>query len=112
MLVDDAHDKQVCTTLTKRNVLTRKVGRNIKTRGTIEEAVRSNDNPFRIATDEDVSTIFSFLGQVKGRLLYRVRDLNERAVPSIMEWTLKRCDLNKDILTTACTCHKEKEGKN
>jgi hypothetical protein len=66
--------------------------------GTVEVAIRSNDTPFSLATDEDVSIIFSFLGQVKDRLLDHVRDPKEREVPSIMEWTLKACDLNKDIL--------------
>ena len=67
-------------------------------KGTVEVAIRSNDTPFRLATDEDVSITFSFLGQVKDRLLYHVSDPREREVPSIMEWTLKACDLNKDIL--------------
>lgn len=31
-------------------------------------------------------------------MLFHVRDPKERVVPSIMEWTLKACDLNKDIL--------------
>lgn len=66
--------------------------------GVVEVSVRSNDTPFRIATDEDVSIIFSFLGQVKDRLLYHLSDLKERAVPPIMGWILKACDLNKDIL--------------
>jgi hypothetical protein len=66
--------------------------------GTVEVAIRSNDTPFRIATDEDVSYIFSVLGQLRDRLLFHVSDPKERAVPSIMEWTLKACDLNKDIL--------------
>jgi hypothetical protein len=66
--------------------------------GTVEVSIRSNDTTFRLATDEDVSIIFAFLGQVKDRLLYHVSDPREREVPSIMEWTLKACDLNKDIL--------------
>ena len=65
--------------------------------GTAEVAVRTNDAPFRIATDEDVSIIFSFLGQVKDRLLSLVSDPREREVPPIMDWVLKACDLNKDI---------------
>ena len=65
--------------------------------GVVEVAIRSNDTPFRIATDEDVSTIFSFLGQVRDRLLNHVRDLGEREISSIMEWILKACDLNKGI---------------
>ena len=66
--------------------------------GVVEVAIRSNDTPFSIATDEDVSIIFSFLGQVKDRILFHLSDPRERAVPTIMDWTLKACDLNKDIL--------------
>ena len=62
-----------------------------------EIAVKSSDTPFRLETDEDESIIFSFLGQVRDRLLYHVSDIRERHIPSIMEWALKRCDLNKDV---------------
>ena len=65
--------------------------------GTVEIAVKSSDTPFRLETDEDESIIFSFLGQVRDRLLYHVSDIRERHIPSIMEWVLKACDLNKDI---------------
>jgi hypothetical protein len=68
--------------------------------GVVEVAIRSNATPFSIATDEDVSIIFSFLGQVKDRILFHLSDPRERAVPTIMDWTLKACDLNKDILTS------------
>jgi hypothetical protein len=65
--------------------------------GTIEIDVKSSDTPFRIETDDDESTIFSFLGQVRDRLLYVVKDPKERHVPPIMERVLKQCDLNKDV---------------
>jgi hypothetical protein len=65
--------------------------------GTVEIAVRSNDCPFRLANDEDENIIFSFLGQLRDRLLYHVNDIRERHVPPIMNWILKQCDLNKDI---------------
>jgi hypothetical protein len=65
--------------------------------GTVEVAVRSNVTPFRLESDEDVCEIFSFLGQVKDRLLYHVNDVRERGVPPVIEWVLKQCDLNKDI---------------
>lgn len=65
--------------------------------GSVEIAVRSSDTPFKLETDEDDSIIFSFLGQVKDRLLYHVSDIREQQVPSIMNWVLKACDLNKDI---------------
>lgn len=65
--------------------------------GTVEVAVRSSDTPFRITTDDDVSEVFSFLGQVRDRLVLLVSDPRERGVLPIMEWILKACDLNKDI---------------
>jgi hypothetical protein len=68
--------------------------------GTVEIAVKSSDTPFKIEIDEDVSLIFSFLGQVKDRLLYVVKDPKERHVPPVMEWVLKQCDLNKDVEIT------------
>jgi hypothetical protein len=68
--------------------------------GTVEIAVKSSDTPFKIEIDEDVSIIFFFLGQVKDRLLYLVRDPKERHVPPVMEWILKQCALNKDVEMT------------
>ena len=60
--------------------------------GTVEIAVKSSDTPFRLETDEDKSVIFSFLGQVRDRLLYHVSDVRERLAPPIMDWILKQCD--------------------
>ena len=58
---------------------------------------RSSDTPFRLETDGDDITIFSFLGQVRDRLLYWITDIREHSIPQITEWVLKECDLNKDI---------------
>ena len=66
-------------------------------KGTVEIAVKSSDTPFRLETDEDESVIFSFLGQVRDRLLYHLCDIRERHIPPVIEWVLKACDLNKDI---------------
>jgi hypothetical protein len=65
--------------------------------GTVEIFVTSNDSPFRIETEEDEMIIFSFLGQVRDRLLYRVYDLKELYIPPLLSWILVQCDLNKDI---------------
>jgi hypothetical protein len=65
--------------------------------GTVDIAVRSNDTPFRLEGDEDECEIFSFLGQVRDRLLYLVNDIRELGVPPVKEWFLKQCDFNKDI---------------
>jgi hypothetical protein len=66
-------------------------------RGTVEVAVATTDTPFKLETEEDESVIFSFLGQVKDRLIYLLKDIRERSIPPIMEWILKSCDLNKDV---------------
>ena len=65
--------------------------------GSVEIYVRTSDTPFRIETDGDEITIFSFLGQLRDRLLYWITDIRERSIPPITEWILKECDLNKDI---------------
>jgi hypothetical protein len=65
--------------------------------GTVEVYIRSTDTPLRIESDEDISAIFAFLGQVRDRFLYHVGDIKERHVPPLMSWVLKQCDLNKDI---------------
>ena len=84
----------------EENIGRRHVRYTLYPNGTVEIAVKSSDTPFRIETDEDVSLIFSFLGQVKDRLLYVVRDPKERHVPPVIEWVLKQCDLNKDVEIT------------
>jgi hypothetical protein len=65
--------------------------------GSVEIYVRSSDTPFKLETDGDEITIFSFLGQVRDRLLHCIADIRERSIPPITEWILKECDLNKDI---------------
>jgi hypothetical protein len=69
----------------------------ISANGTVQIAIRSNDTPFRLETDLDVSIIFSFFGQVKDRLLYLFGDAKELIIPPVMEWTLIQCDINKDV---------------
>jgi hypothetical protein len=65
--------------------------------GTVEVSIRTTNTPFRIEKDEDVSNLFSFLGQVRDRFLYHVSDIRERHVPPLLDWILKQCDLNKDV---------------
>jgi hypothetical protein len=70
------------------------------TYGTVEVAVRCSDNPFKLETDDDVNILFSFLGQVKDRMLYHLADPRERMVPPIVDWRLIQCDVNKDVEIT------------
>ena len=65
--------------------------------GSVEIYVISSDTPFRLETDGDEIIIFSFLGQLRDRLLYWITDIRKRSIPPITEWILKECDLNKDI---------------
>jgi hypothetical protein len=81
----------------EEHIGTRHVSYTLSPNGTIEIGVKSSDTPFKLQTDDDELAIFSFLGQVRDRFLYLVRDPKERHVPSIMDWVLKQCDLNKDI---------------
>ena len=63
--------------------------------------VRCSENPFRLESENDVSYLFSFLGQVRDRMVIWLHDSRETVVPSIMEWYLMQCDINRDIeLTT------------
>lgn len=68
--------------------------------GTVEIAVACSDNPFRLETDDDVTILFSFFGQVKDRMVYHLGDPRERMIPPIIDWRLKQCDVNKDIEIT------------
>lgn len=67
----------------EENIGRRHVKYTLYPNGTVEIAVKSSDTPFRIETDDDELAIFSFLGQVRDRLLYVVRDPKERHVPPI-----------------------------
>jgi hypothetical protein len=65
--------------------------------GTVQIAIRSNDVPFRVETELDISIIFSFFGQVRDRLLYLIGDVKELIIPPVTEWRLIQCDVNKDV---------------
>jgi hypothetical protein len=65
--------------------------------GTIIIYIACSNNPFKLEVEEDVSSFFAFLGQVKDRLVIFLSDLSEQAIPNIMDWILVQCDINKDI---------------
>lgn len=69
----------------------------LSSNGTVQIAIKSNNSPFRLETELDKSILFSFLGQVKDRLLYLLSDVRELIVPPITEWILIQCDVNKDV---------------
>ena len=65
--------------------------------GTVMIYIRCSNTPFKLEVEEDVSSFFSFLGQVKDRLVHFLSDFSESAIPPVMDWILVQCDLNKDI---------------
>ena len=65
--------------------------------GTIMVYIACSNNLFKL---EDEITYYSFLGQVRDRLLYFVTDPHERTVPPLTEWILTGWDINKDIPVT------------
>ncbi|HET9806797.1 MAG TPA: hypothetical protein VFP49_07800 [Nitrososphaeraceae archaeon] len=65
--------------------------------GTIMIYIASSNHPFKLEVEEDVSSFFAFLGQVKDRLVNFLNDFSEKAIPSVMSWILVQCDINKDI---------------
>src|SRR5262249_19086109 len=65
--------------------------------GKIMVFVACSNNPLKLEDEADESILYSFLGQVRDRLLYLVTDPHERIVPPIIKWVLTGCDINKDI---------------
>ena len=59
-----------------------------------------SNNPFKLETEADESLLFAFFGQVRDRLLYLLSDVRESIVPSIVNWRLVQCDINKDVEVT------------
>jgi hypothetical protein len=65
--------------------------------GTVRIDIQSSEEPFKLENENDVSLLFCFLGQVRDRLLYWLNDVRESIVPSVLDWRLFQCDVNKDI---------------
>lgn len=59
--------------------------------------IACSDNPFKLETEADESVLFAFFGQVRDRLLYLLSDVRESIVPSLMNWRVVQCDINKDV---------------
>ena len=53
--------------------------------GNIMIYIACSNNPFKLVVEEDVSSFFAFLGQVKDRLIRFLSDFSEKGIPSI--WT-------------------------
>jgi hypothetical protein len=65
--------------------------------GTIMIYIACSNKPFKLEVEEDVSSFFAFLGQVKDRLIDLLSDFSERAIPQVMDWILIQCDINQDV---------------
>jgi hypothetical protein len=98
----DEIEIQQTTTGNKSKVHEEKIGlRNVRYEvypdGTVMIYISCSNTPFKLEVEEDVSSLFAFLGQVKDRLVHFLNDFSESAIPPIMDWILVQCDLNKDI---------------
>ena len=68
--------------------------------GKVMVFVACSNNPFKLEDETDLTMLYSFLGQVRDRLLYLVTDPHERIVSHITECVLTGFDINKDITVT------------
>jgi hypothetical protein len=66
-------------------------------KGSVIVTIACSNYPFKLETDSDLTILFSYLGQVRDRLIYLLSDISENIVPPITEWVLKECDINKDV---------------
>ena len=68
--------------------------------GTIMVYIESSSNPFKLDNHADLSHLIAFLGQARDRLVVFLQDRHERIVPDIMQWELKQCDINRDVMVS------------
>ena len=76
---------------------TSKVDYTLYPNGTVNVEVRCSNNPFRLQTEEDRSSLLVFFGQIRQELISILSDSHERIVPNVLEWELTECDINKDV---------------
>ena len=69
----------------------------ISPNGIIMIYISCSDNPFRLQYEEDITNIMVFLGRVEERLRLLFADTRDEIVQPVNKWTLKACDVNKDI---------------
>jgi hypothetical protein len=66
-------------------------------KGKVMVNIACSETQFNLTADLDESILFSFLGQVRDRLLRLLGDSHERILPPIELWRLTGCDVNKDL---------------
>lgn len=57
----------------------------------------SSRHPHRLLTDDDHLNLLAFLGQIRQELCSAIQDRYEKVIPSLSEWLIMGCDINKDI---------------
>ena len=65
--------------------------------GSVVVFTENSNNPFKMENETDRSHLLTFFGQIRDRLVIFLSDKHERVVPSILEWQLTQCDINKDV---------------
>jgi hypothetical protein len=65
--------------------------------GTVEVYIINSRFPFKLQTDIDRSRILIFLGQVRQALIDFLQARHTVIVPSVPEWQVTGCEVNKDI---------------
>jgi hypothetical protein len=65
--------------------------------GTVMVFTESNNSPFKLEDETDLSRLMAYFGQVRDRLVTFLADSHERIVPDIMHWEMTQCDINKDV---------------
>lgn len=68
--------------------------------GSVQVFVECSKNPLRMQTENDVNNFFSFIGQIRDRMIFQLYDRSELIIPPTERWILKQCDINNDIPIT------------
>lgn len=65
--------------------------------GVVVIHVACSREPFKLASGEDVLELYGFLGQVRDRFVCLLHNSSESMVPCLLDWAVRRCDVNKDV---------------
>jgi hypothetical protein len=64
---------------------------------TVDIHISCSNNPFPLETQEDVTTLFCFVGGVHETLRVWLSDISNTITPPLHDWKFIRADLNKDV---------------
>ena len=68
--------------------------------GSVDVQVACDNSPFRLESEDDVSNLIAFLGEVKAFVVGGPSDPRSRIIPNVRDWTLTECDINKDVIVS------------